>query len=121
MVRGNNTTHLLAHVVFPVQAVHQKGIDEDQYDEYVDRALLGEPEAELEATNTNLIELFDEQYAEAVGADEPDGQTKRDEAQVGSPVCEAVVAMHYTLSPNKKSGFFRSRFLTNVSTWFLAP
>jgi hypothetical protein len=22
---------------------------------------------------------------------------------------------------NKKSGFFRSRFSTNVSTWFLAP
>ncbi len=23
--------------------------------------------------------------------------------------------------PNKKSGFLRSRFSTNVSTWFLAP
>ena len=43
------------HVMIFVYLVHAPGIEEDQYDKDVDRALLGEPETKLEAAKTNSI------------------------------------------------------------------
>ena len=47
---------LVVQVVLAVQRVHAHGVDKHQYDIDVDRALLREPETELEAANLNLVE-----------------------------------------------------------------
>jgi hypothetical protein len=120
------------HIELAVEAVHAPGIEKDQCDENVDRSLLGKPEAELEAANADLVELLDKKHAEAVGTNEPDDEADCDEPEVRSPVSQSIIAMYHNtplLKPapsgdvfsHKKSGFLRSRFSTNVSTWFLAP
>src|SRR5690606_714389 len=70
------------------------GIEKDQQDEHVDRALLREPEAELETAEPDAIQLIDQQDAEAVRADEPRHQAGRDESQVGLPVGVALFGAH---------------------------
>ena len=55
-----------------VDSVHAPGVEEDQRNENVNRTLLGEPETQFEAADANLVQLLDQQYAEAVGTDEPD-------------------------------------------------
>ena len=84
------------HVEATVQPVHAPGVEKDQHDEDVDRALLGKPETEFEAAETNAVELFDEQDAETVGADEPDQETQAHEPQVGPPVRKTIGTLHRT-------------------------
>ena len=78
----------------PIEMVHAPGVEEDQGNEDVDRSLLCEPEAELEAAEANGIELLDQQDAESVRANEPDDHAAQYEPQVGLPVGRAVFRCH---------------------------
>ena len=62
--------------MFPVEAIHQYDVHEDQDDEDVDGALLGEPETEREsgAWNADRVELLDKQDSRSVRDKEPNGQ-----------------------------------------------
>jgi hypothetical protein len=65
----------------------------------------------LEAANTDLVQLFDKEYAEAVRADEPDNEADGDEAQVGAPVGKSVIAMYHnppTWAGTKKAASFEA-------------
>ena len=75
------------YVMIFVYLVHAPGIEEDQYDKDVDRALLGEPETKLEAANTNSIELVNQQYAEHVRTNKPDGKANPDKSKIAPPIC----------------------------------
>jgi len=77
-----------------IDMVHAPGIEKDQRNEDVDRALLCEPETELEATNADAIQLFDKEYAEAVRTGKPDDEANEDEAQIRSPVRKSIFKMH---------------------------
>jgi len=121
------------NVIFLVDVIHSPRVEKDQHDEDVDRALLGKPEAELKPAYPDVIHLLNQQDAESVRTEKPDYKAERDEAQIGTPVAQSVFRMHhipaivavsgqfYEGVRHKKSGFYRSRLLTNVSTWFLAP
>ena len=63
------------NIKFLIYAIHTPGVEEDQHYENVDRTLLCEPEAQFETTDSNLIKLVDQQYAEAIGANKPDEKT----------------------------------------------
>jgi DNA-binding transcriptional LysR family regulator len=78
-----------------IDVVHAPGIKEDQRNEDVDGALLGEPETELEATDADAIQLFDKEYAEAVRAGKPDDEADENEPQIRSPVRKSVLEMHH--------------------------
>ena len=121
------------NVKFFIDVVHSPGVEKYQRDKNVDRTLLGKPEAELKPANPDVIHLLNQQDAKAVRTYEPDNKAERDKAQVGAPVGQSIFRMHhfpaivavsdqfYEGVRHKKSGFYRSRSLTNVSTWFLAP
>jgi len=53
------------YIELAIDMVHAPGVEKDQRDEDVDRALLGEPKSELEATNADAVQLFDKEYAKA--------------------------------------------------------
>jgi len=78
----------------PIEMIHAPGVEEDQRDKDVDRSLLREPEAELEAADANGIELLDQQDAESVRANEPDDHAAQYEPQVSLPVGLAVFRCH---------------------------
>ena len=61
--------------MFAVDPVHAQGIDEDQRHEDVDRPLLREPESEMEAGELDAVESIGKEDSEAVGNDEPHGET----------------------------------------------
>ncbi len=82
------------HVELLVETIHTPGVEEYQCDENVNRALLREPEAELEATDSNLIQFFHKQNAESEGTDEPDEQAHCDQLQIGPPVGLAILSVH---------------------------
>jgi len=67
------TSLLFVHVILLIQPIHQVDINVNENDKNVDRALLGEPEAEFEAANFDLIELFGEEKAAGVGGDKTSG------------------------------------------------
>ena len=48
--------------------------------------MLREPESELETTDSNTIQLVDQQDAKSVGTDEPDNHAAKKQSQVGLPV-----------------------------------
>ena len=77
-----------------IDVVHAPGVKEDQRNEDVDLALLGEPETELEATNADAIQLFDEENAETVGAGKPDDEANEDEPQIRSPIRKSIFRVH---------------------------
>ena len=77
-----------------IDMVHAPGVEKDQRDEDVDGALLGKPESELEATDANAIQLFDEENAEAKRAGEPDDEAKEDEPQIRSPIRKSIFRVH---------------------------
>jgi hypothetical protein len=81
-------------VELSIDVIHAPGVKEDQRNEDVDRALLGEPETELEATNADTIQLFDKKYAEAIRAGKPDDEANEDEPQIRSPVRKSIFRMH---------------------------
>ena len=82
------------HIELTIDAIHSPGVKKDQRDEYVDRALLGEPETELEAADSNRVQFFDEENPESKRADKPDSETYRHEAKIGSPISHTIVAIH---------------------------
>jgi hypothetical protein len=84
------------HIEFAVDLIHTPGIKENQCNKHVDRALLRKPEAQLKTTKTNVIELLDEDHAEAERTDKPDKKAGRDESEIGAPVCQSVFRMHKT-------------------------
>ena len=63
-IREQFQTHagalVFMHIKTPVDLMHAPRIKEDQCDENIDRPLLREPEAELEATDADLVHLLDE-------------------------------------------------------------
>ena len=63
------------NIKFLVDSVHAPGIKENQHYENVDRTLLRKPETQFKTTDSNLIKLVDQQYAEAIGANKPDEKT----------------------------------------------
>lgn len=73
-------------VVLVVELVHSPDIDRDQQYKGIDRALLSEPEAELETEKAELIEKISQQDAEAEGYGEPDGEQDQHQAEVFFPV-----------------------------------
>ena len=64
---------MFVHLERAIEPVHEFDVHQDEDDEDVDGSLLGKPEPELESTDPNRIEWLDEEDAEAVGDDEPDG------------------------------------------------
>jgi hypothetical protein len=60
-----------------IQFVHQVYVDENDDDKDVDRALLGKPEPEFEASDLYFVQYVDENDAAAVGNDEPDPEKNR--------------------------------------------
>src|SRR5690606_27576243 len=93
------------HVVLFVDPVHTPRAEECEEHGDVDRTLLCEPEAELEAADRDAIQLLDEKNAEDVGAGQPDSHAGCNETQVGAPVGGTVRWSH--------RGLFRK-------TWFVA-
>jgi hypothetical protein len=82
------------YIELPVDAIHAPGVEKDQRDKNVDRTLLRKPEAELEATDPDAIQLIDKKNPEPVGTGEPDCKTDGHEAKIGSPVGETIVVLH---------------------------
>jgi hypothetical protein len=78
-----------------VDVIHAPCVEKDQRDKGVNRALLRKPETELKAADPKPVQLLNQQNAEDVRADEPDEQADSDETQVGTPVGESIVAMHF--------------------------
>ena len=97
------------NVELPVDAIHAPGIEENQGDEYVDRSLLREPEPELESAEANLVQLLDEQDAEAIGTDEPDSQADRDQSQVGPPIGRTILRIHADQFTNEVTEMTRTK------------
>jgi hypothetical protein len=96
-----------------IDMVHAPGVEKDKRNEDVDGALLGKPEAELEATDTNAVQLLDEEYAEPVRAGKPDDEAKEDEPQIRSPVRKSIFRVHpapFQLDdrPQKKAASFEA-------------
>jgi hypothetical protein len=81
------------HIELSIDAIHAPGVEKNQRNEYVDRTLLCEPEAQLKAAESNAIELLDEQHAESIGTDEPDDETDSDQSQIGAPVRQPIFGM----------------------------
>ena len=81
-------------VMFAVNSIHAPGVEKYQHDEDINRALLGEPETELKAADTNGIELLDQKNTEAEGNREPDDEALSDESKIGSPISQAFVLVH---------------------------
>ncbi|MPL84631.1 hypothetical protein SDC9_30596 [bioreactor metagenome] len=77
---------LLFHAVFAVQPVHPRHVGEDEHEEHEDRSLLGKPEPEIGATDTDAREHRAQQDAKAERTDEPDHEKKLDRADVRFPV-----------------------------------
>ena len=92
---------VFVHIEFAIDAIHAPGVEKDQRDEDVDRALLRKPEPQLKTANADLVHLFNEQDTEAIRADKPDDEANRDEAQVGTPVSHAEFRMH--IAPKSRS------------------
>ncbi len=84
---------LLVDGEFAVETVHPPHVHEDEQNEDVDRALLREPEAELEAAEADLVEAIHEQDAEAVRDDEPHREQEGDVTDVPPPVFDSVAAI----------------------------
>ena len=72
--------------MLPVDARDAGGVDEDQHHERVDTALLGEPEAQFEAAERELVQEVDQEDAAPEGDGEPDDEANGDQAQVVAPV-----------------------------------
>jgi hypothetical protein len=81
-------------IMFAVNLIHAPGVEKYQHYEDINRALLGEPKAELEAADTNGIELLDQKNTEAEGNSEPDDEAQSDESKIGTPVSQAFVLVH---------------------------
>ena len=77
---------LLVDVILTVKTIHEHNVDEDQNDEDVDGALLGEPEPQREASDLNLIKSTGEEDAAAIRDDEPNAEKDREVPQVLLPV-----------------------------------
>ena len=82
------------HVVFAINVIHTPGVEKYQQDKNVYRALLREPESELEAADTNRIELLDQQNSETERAQKPDGEAARHKPEVRTPIRQAFVLVH---------------------------
>ena len=89
---NNERLEFLGDAVLGVEPVHEVRVDEDEHDEHVDRALLREPEAELEARpgDAHLVERLDEQDPAPVRDEEPDAEQHGEQAHVGAPVGETI-------------------------------
>jgi hypothetical protein len=85
------------NIELTIDAIHSPGIEKDQGDEYVDRALLGEPETELEAADSYRVQFFDEENPESIRTDKPDSEANADKAKIGSPISHTIVAIHSVL------------------------
>jgi hypothetical protein len=83
--------------VFLVDFIHAPCIEENQQDKDVDGTLLRKPEPELETGYRDPVHLFDEQYPEDVGTEEPDGHAGCNESQVCAPVGGPVCLSHSRL------------------------
>ena len=81
-------------IIFSIDAVHSPCVIENEDDKNQYRSLLRKPEAELKATESNAVQLVDQKNAEAKTANEPDGQADRHQAQIGTPICHAVLPFH---------------------------
>ena len=82
------------HIELAIDAIHAPGIEENQCNKDINRALLSEPESELESADADGIQLFDEQNAETVGTDKPDSEANTDKAKISSPVGHSIIACH---------------------------
>src|SRR5690606_37410434 len=87
---------LLVHVVFAVEFVHEPHVHENEHDEHVDGALLGEPEAELEAEKAELVEPVDKEDAGPERDQEADREQNGEIAEIFLPI--GVHGREYTES-----------------------
>lgn len=85
---------MLVNVELPVQFVHSPSIKEDQYNEYVNRSLLGKPEPQSETADANRVELVNQQNAESVRTNKPDDHAAKKQLQIGFPIHSSVFGRH---------------------------
>jgi hypothetical protein len=57
-----------------IEFVHDSDVDRNEDHEDVNAALLGEPETELKATDSDLVERLNKEDSAAVGNDEPNSE-----------------------------------------------
>ena len=69
-----------------VESVQDQCIDKDQRDEDQNAALLGEPEAQREASQMEPVELVREELATAETGRRPDGEQHGHDGEVPTPV-----------------------------------
>jgi hypothetical protein len=62
------------YIEFDVQVSHQLAVDEDEDHEYVDGSLLGEPEAQREASHFDVVKGNHQEDAQYIAHNEPDEQ-----------------------------------------------
>jgi hypothetical protein len=85
---------LLIHPMFLIQPVHQPDIDKNQYDKYINRALLRNPEAQFDASDSILIKMGFPEDSTAIRDKKPDRQQRDDVCDVFLPVCLCVQLLH---------------------------
>jgi hypothetical protein len=82
------------NVMIAINAIHAPGVKENQQHKDVNRALLRKPETKLKPTDSNRIELLDEEYAETERDREPDRETQCDKLEIGAPVRQTIIFVH---------------------------
>tara|TARA_B100000378_G_C17787508_1_gene322592 strand:- start:217 stop:432 length:216 start_codon:yes stop_codon:yes gene_type:complete len=70
--------------------IHQADVYENENDENVDRALLGEPETKLESSQVKLVQKIFEKDAGSKGNQEPDTQQDEEIFNIFPPVSFSV-------------------------------
>jgi hypothetical protein len=80
-------------IVLFVELAHVSGVEKNQRNKHVDGTLLCEPEPEFVTTNLNVVEWLDQDDSEQVGNDEPNGEAKSHNPEIGAPI--AAVLRHY--------------------------
>src|SRR3990167_4847622 len=99
--RSMGRVSVFVNVELAVDLTHLPGVVEDQRDEHVDRALMGEPEAERVAAELDVVEQVGEQDAGAERDQEPDDQDLGQQSERRLPVPLGVM-LHCAVSSRWK-------------------
>ena len=84
---------VLPHAVLAIESVHEHHVHRDEHEEDVDRALLGEPEAELRLADPDLVQRLDQQDPAPERDGEPHQEQAAQQPEVGAPVALRVGAL----------------------------
>lgn len=81
---------LLMHIEFLIEAIHQAHINKNKCHEDVNGALLGKPETQFKASESDTIQPIDEQNPESIGDEEPYGQQNSQIAYILLPIVTQI-------------------------------